>query len=147
MAKIYADGAGELIRFLQSDDEEVQWSAPPVFAAMLEFDGESNSTVVNGINTEWNSHRLQGGELTRNAVPVSIAPDTALTAERKQLATIRQGLGDYLTDATLDAYLGNPSPTQAQNLAVIKGTARAVRLIIRLLALLMDYYLKRGLRP
>jgi hypothetical protein len=147
MAKIYADGAGELIRFLQSDDEEAQWGAPPAFAEMLEFDGESNPAVLHGINADWNSHRLQGGVLMRNGLPVTIVPDSALIAERKRLAAIRQDLAAYITDASLDAYLANASPSQAQNLMTIKATARSLRLLIRLIVLLMDYYLKRGLRP
>lgn len=42
-------------------------------------------------------------------------------------------LRDYVTDNGLTAYLDNPSPTNAQTLQVVKGTAVAVRTLLRVL--------------
>jgi len=73
MAKIYGK-SGEIIRLLQSEDEELQFGAPPDFDDEIEFDPNTNQQVIDGLNTDWNSHQIVSGELYRNSNPVTINP-------------------------------------------------------------------------
>jgi hypothetical protein len=127
MAKIYGDADGNIIRLLQTDDEEKIFGAPATaYTAVVELDADTNADVIKALLTDWNSHSMPGGVLTRNGQAVTIAADNTIVTDRRAMATLRSGLVDYYKLA---------SPTNAQNVAAIKA-------IIRLLGLIFDYYLK-----
>lgn len=127
MAKIYADAQGTIVRFLADADQEKAFGAPPAFASVLDFDESTNAQVVTAIQQDLYGFTLLAGVLSHRGVSVPIAAPSSTYTDRQQMQTIRDGLTQYMGVAT---------PTLAQ-------TASAVKLIIRLLALIMDYYLKR----
>ena len=73
MAKLYGKN-GELIRLLQTDEEELHFGDPSAFDDLIEFDPETNQDMIAGLNTDWNSHKIVGGALHRNNQPVTINP-------------------------------------------------------------------------
>lgn len=71
MAKLYGLQS-EIVRFLKSMDDE-HFGDPPQFDVELEFDAETNQSVINGLDNDWNSHTLEiDGILRRNGQPVTI---------------------------------------------------------------------------
>jgi hypothetical protein len=121
--KLYANAAGELIRFLQDDDEERRYPDPPAGAAgVLEFDPASNPGIREAIQQDWNGHLLLGGQLTRNGVQVQINPPTASFTDRRRVASMGQDL---------KAYLAASSPTGAQTVAALKILIRLTLVIGR----------------
>ena len=76
MATIYADAQGNLLRFLKTPAEEARYPDPPDGATQkVTFDESSNSSLIAGINTDWNSHRVVSNALQRDGTPVAIAAD------------------------------------------------------------------------
>lgn len=127
MAKIYGAANGEIIRFLQTDAEEITYGIPSSYASMLDFDGDANANTIKSLLSDWNNYKLVSGVLQYKGVAVTIAPASQLYTDRQQLATIRDGL---------KTYYGLNNPTNAQTVAAVKG-------IIRALGIIFDYYLAR----
>jgi hypothetical protein len=92
----------------------------------IDFDAETNPEIIASLDTDWNSHSVTDGKLTRKGIPMVITPASTLYDDRKALATIRDGL---------KAYYALTSPTAAQ-------TAAATKAIIRVLGLILDYWLR-----
>ena len=95
MVTIYADAQGNLLRFLKTPDELARYSTPPSDATQtVTFDGATNASVIEGINTDWNSHSVVSNLLHRNGTPVTIASDslpvTILAALKAGTATDSQ---------------------------------------------------------
>ena len=86
MARIYGL-AGAIVRFTKTDEEFERHGEPPQFDDLLKFDADTNATVVNGLNTDWNAHTLSGGVLQRSGQTVSIAaPGESYLARRQATA-------------------------------------------------------------
>ena len=125
MAKIYADTAGAIIRFLASEEEERAWPNPPAGTVYtVDFDEDTNGAVVDALTRFFDEHDCVGGVLHRNGQVVTIAPPSAEYTDRQQLAT-------YWTN--LAAYLALNNPTNAQSVAAIKTIIRVLRLFYRVL--------------
>lgn len=88
----------------------------------LSIDPESNAALVADIGVDSTRYRLVAGVLSKDGVTVTLAPDSENETVRKQA---QQTVSDLTT------YLGLANPTNAQNSAVLKTLARAVRYLIR----------------
>jgi len=95
MARIYGLG-GTLVRFTRNDKEYELHGDPPAFDDMLEFDGDTNKGVVEGLDTDWNAHHLSGGVLRRNDQIVTINAPGENYLVRKQADRIKKELRDLL---------------------------------------------------
>ena len=73
MAKLYGK-LGQLVRLLKTQLENEQYGDPPEFDEVIEFDGATNQDVINGLDTDWNSHSVVDGQLLRSGVSVTINP-------------------------------------------------------------------------
>ena len=73
MAKIFCL-QNSIVRFIKTKEEETRYGVPPEFDEVIEFDPETNTDAINGLDTDWNSHRVEGGQLLRSGVPVTINP-------------------------------------------------------------------------
>jgi len=69
--KLYGN-LGELVRFLKTQTEVDQYGDPLEFDVLLEFDGDTNPDLVQGLDTDWNSFAFVSGVLRRNAQAVTI---------------------------------------------------------------------------
>jgi hypothetical protein len=104
--RLYANVAGEIIRFLQTEEEEDRYPDPPEgTAGFLEFDPESNHALAAALSESTDVWRLLGGVLYRDGQPVVINPDSTTTTERRQALALVQALKTFngLDPATLTA--------------------------------------------
>ena len=53
MATVYANNAGQILRFLQNEAEEQAFGAPPGAVATVRFDETTNQDLVTAINVAW----------------------------------------------------------------------------------------------
>jgi hypothetical protein len=93
VAKLYANAAGEIVRFFRDEAEERRWPAVQGAAHEVEFDEGANADVVAALNSDWNSFAMLGGVLTRKneagvPVPVVLAAPTQRHDDRKGLPAI-----------------------------------------------------------
>lgn len=139
--RIYADGAGHLLRVCRTAEEEAHYGVPETYAESLEIDPDTNPHIIRHVDVDWNDVRLSGGVLTYNGQPVTVnAPGPAWRAAQEQadarariLAAIDAALDDY--DAALAHW---DTLTQAQLKAVVK---RLVEVQVQLLR----YHRREGL--
>ena len=125
MTKIYSKLDGEILAIRRNSEVEFIDG----YSHVLEFDEETNPTILENYARDHNGHSLIGNALIQNGVPYTINPDSSVTSDKKQLVALRQELVDYYK---------NPSPTNAQSI-------RAIKVIIRVLGVVFDWYLKRKL--
>jgi hypothetical protein len=98
MALIYADDGGNIIRFLQTEEEEKRYpDAPAGTVTTIEFDPKTNASLITGLNTNWNSYSVSGtvagsGVVLQNGTPVVLAPKGLAFRDRENLRTIWQSL-------------------------------------------------------
>jgi hypothetical protein len=69
MAKLWHQD-GEIVRLLLNELEEAQFGPPNEFDGVFEFDPDTNQDVLQGINQDWNAHKVVGGMLTKNGNPI-----------------------------------------------------------------------------
>lgn len=101
MAKLYANNNGEIIRFLQTDQEEDQFpDPPPGTVSSVEFDGKTNATIVNLLNRDGGRCRLIAGVISHNGVPQVI---NGVSTEFTDRAGIRAVLVKLFADQTVTA--------------------------------------------
>ena len=125
MATVYADAAGEILRFLESEAMERQYPDPPPGTAFtVAFDEDTNEALCADMGTSTDPYDAPGGVLRRNGQAVTIAPPSAEYTDHQQLMTYWQNL---------QAYLGLNNPTNAQSVAAIKTIIRVLRLFYRVL--------------
>jgi hypothetical protein len=112
MAKLYGF-EGELVRFLKTFTEISLYGDPPNFDAMIEFDVDTNPSVVEGIDTDWNGHTLIGTTLRRDGQIVTINDPGDDYLARKQADSAEELIRYYMAGlARLDivdfgyAYVG-----------------------------------------
>ena len=86
----------EIIRFLQTEEEEEQIGPPDEFDDSLDFDLETNEPVREALFANWNAHTLSGGVLRRNGQPVDIADPGETYLARKQGEKVQGALRDLL---------------------------------------------------
>lgn len=148
MGHIWADAGGVLLRVVEHGQEH--WGPPAGFAAELVLDDVSNQSLLLGLRTETDRYRLQGGVLTRDGVPVVVAPDSpdkvaddATANERTQLLSQAAAFIDQLTATIDDTTIANDATvTNAEAVAYIKlldqrqrvlaqGMRRLTRIIVR----------------
>lgn len=120
MAKLYADSTGAILRLVKTDTEEA--TPPAGTVTTIDVDADTNAVLLHGLDTDWNSHKVIGGVLTRNGQPVTVNPPSDEHTERDAVAAL---------DAQLTAYLNLPAPTAAQTAAIVKLLVRAVRYLVR----------------
>ena len=103
MAKIYANAIGEIVKYLKTEDDEATIGIPDVFASMLEFDLEVNSSVGGNLDSDWNNHSMFGDILTHNGQPVTVNPPGEYYQDHEYLRTWWQQLNTALdnTNAAL----------------------------------------------
>lgn len=126
MARIFADATGAIIRVLAGARDEAEFGPPASFESSLEFDAETNPTVLPAIAADHNGHRLTAGVLTHNGVAYTISPPSEDEVVRQQVAASTQQLRDYLA-------LSNPTGAQ---------TAAALKVLIRLALWLLRWRLR-----
>jgi hypothetical protein len=127
MGKLYADASGAIVRALITDTDDTAYGPPPIYTEVLEFDPDTNTTLVDDLYKSTSAFRLSGGVLTRSGQVVTVAPESTARTDLKQLATIRDGLRTYYAKS---------SPTNAESVLAIKA-------LIRALGINFDIYLKR----
>lgn len=115
--KIVADANGHILRVVRVDD-----LLGTADATSLEFDPDTNPTILPALEADRAGHRLLAGVLTRADVPYVIAADGENETVRKQAVQMV---------ADLTTYLGIGSPNTAQNVLALKTLARAVRYLIK----------------
>lgn len=71
MAKMWG-WQGAIWRLVRTDEEEAQFGPPEQFDDVLEFDPDTNAELLNGLDVDWNAHRVENGILYRNNSPVVI---------------------------------------------------------------------------
>jgi len=99
MAKLYGK-LGQLVRLLKTQLENEQYGDPPEFDEVIEFDGATNQDVINGLDTDWNSHSVVDGQLLRSGVSVTINPPGEEWVAEETAISARTGwkyLGDWAT--------------------------------------------------
>lgn len=107
MAKIHADAGGNILRFTQSDADELRFPTPPAGTTQtIEFDADANPTVVDALNgkvagVRWQDHTVSGGKLKRKGVDVVLLADTDKKKDKDALPAILAKLtaGTKLSDA------------------------------------------------
>lgn len=108
MAKIYGR-LGEIVRLLKSQQEVELYGDPPEFDDVIEFDPITNDEVIAGLDTDWNSHTIDKGQLFRNGVAVVINPPGEDWVAEETAILSRTGwrdLGDWATWTPQEAELG-----------------------------------------
>jgi hypothetical protein len=101
VAKLYANNGGEIIRFLQTDQEEDQFPDPPPGTVhSVEFDAKSNAVIVGQINTDSRNCRYSSGVFTYKGAPETI---NAASSEFTDRAGIRAILVKLFADQTVTA--------------------------------------------
>ena len=118
---LYANSAGELLRFIQTEEEEIAYPDPPEGTIdHLEFDGATNFMLVQRLNTDWNNFRLLGGQLLYKGQPIIISPSSDDYNERKAALTLAHALQTYNELS---------SPTNVQSIQAIRANNRLTLLI------------------
>ena len=76
----------EIIQFTKTLEEDRSYEMLSVFDGMIEFDSETNSHIINGLDTDWNNHTIENGILYRNGQSVIINPtgEEWITREHKE---------------------------------------------------------------
>ncbi len=137
MAKIYADINGVILRLLRNEDEEAAFGAPAGAAFTLEFDEQTNASVLFTLSADWNAHTMPGGVLMRGGVAVPIAAPGQQYSARQQIGAAKQTIQSNA--AGLVTYRGLPSPTNAQTVAAVKALAEDVAALVTIVrALIRD---------
>ena len=118
---LYANSVGELLRFLQTEEEEIAWPDPPKDdTEHLKFDGATNPIIVQRLNVDWNNHRLISGQLFYKEQLIIINPPSNDFNEHKAALILAHTLRDYN---------GLSSPTNAQSIQAIQANNRLTLLI------------------
>ena len=102
MAKIYGR-LGQIVRLLKTKAELEQYGEPADFDDVIEFDGVTNADVINGLDTDWNSHTIDSGVLLRNNNPVTINPPGEEWIEEEKAVLGRSGWKDLGVWSTWEA--------------------------------------------
>jgi hypothetical protein len=93
VAVIRANADGEILQFLQSEDEESRFPVSPQgTATTIEFDEGSNPAVVRLLNTDWNSFSVSANTLHRNGQPIVLAPDGSRRSDAKAVKALTSKL-------------------------------------------------------
>ena len=85
---------GEIVRFVKTDEELAEFGPPDEFDDVLDFDEETNTAVIYGIDTDWNAHRLEGGVLYRDDIPVEISPPGTVYLDKQVVRQFWDDLGN-----------------------------------------------------
>ena len=104
MAKIFCL-QNSIVRFIKTKEEETRYGVPLEFDDIIEFDGATNIDVINGLDTDWNNHSVEGGQLLRSGVPVTINPPGEEWIADETAVSSRTGwkdLGDWIVTFTPD---------------------------------------------
>lgn len=128
MSKLYATADTVVRRVTLTDDEDALYGPPPGAAFTLDFDPSTNAAVVASLRDNPAAHTYDGTTLKRQGVTLTVNPDSADYDNFHQLQTAKQNL---------DAYLALSTPTLAQ-------TAAALKIVIRILYVLVDYLISNG---
>jgi hypothetical protein len=136
MAKLYHNGSS-LLGLRKTSAEESLYPIPNG-VSVIEFDNDTNASVLQGLNTEWNSHSIVGGQLHRNGSPVTINADSTKTTSRKDFDSV---VDAYITD--LQTYLtiadsATNAQVRAQTKLLTQGMIRVVRILKQLRELQKD---------
>lgn len=101
MAKFYKHLNTIGLRITQA--EERQFPVPAGATDVIVFDESTNQDVISAFNSDYNSHSLVGGVLSRNGTPVSFASDSPEKVDRDdfdtQLAAYYTAMQNYLAIA------------------------------------------------
>jgi hypothetical protein len=132
--RIYADGAGHLLRVCRTAEEEAHYGVPETYAESLEIDPDTNPHIIRHVDVDWNDVRLSGGVLTYNGQPVTVnAPGAAGQARAEAedarcrlLAAIGGAMADY--DQAITHW---DTLTQAQLKAVVRRNVEVLYQLLR----------------
>lgn len=94
MAKLFGYN-GAIVRFARTESEEISLGPTPEYDIELEFDADTNTEAVHGLDTDWNAHTLSGGVLRRDGKPVIINPPGEDYLGRRQNKSILELLKKY----------------------------------------------------
>ena len=122
---LYANSEGILLRFIQTEEDEIAHPNPPEgIIECLEFDGATNSILIQRLHTDWYNFRLLGGQLLYKGQPIIISPSSDDFNERKVALTLAHAL---------QAYNELPSPTNTQSIQAIRANNRLTLIIGKML--------------
>ncbi len=100
--KLYSDSSGEILRFLQTQEEETRYSNPPEGATYtLEFDEDTNSVLIQSLRVALWEHKLIGGVVTRQGQVITVNTPGQFFQDKQALLAIWTALknGQALTQA------------------------------------------------
>jgi len=102
MAEIY-ELNGQIIRVITTSAEEGVFTIPEVYDHLLSFDSDTNSALLERLNTDWQGHSMPDGVLHYLSQPVTINPPGEYYQDYEYLRTWWQQLNTALdnTDTAL----------------------------------------------
>lgn len=121
MARIYADDTERIVG-IRLNQDEIEKYGEPEHVHVLEFDPETNPTILPAISLNHNGHQCNSTRLALDGVAYTIAAPGEADDLRRTATTIIQGLQDYRN---------LPSPNNAQTVAAVKAIARVVIYFLR----------------
>ena len=107
---------GQLVRFLQTREEEISIGSPADFDTSLEFDPATNEQIVTGLNGQlpgvrWQDASLIDGVLYYNGNPVTVNPPGPVYLKRQELRDWYDRIDPAL--ATIDAAVDQTEQAEA----------------------------------
>lgn len=132
MATIRAAADGTILQVLDTPALEAQHpNAPEGTTQTVQFDEDTNAAALDGLRTDWNTHRVVGGVLQRNGQNVAIAAAGPGAIGRMQLTQLKDDLDQYIARLAeirtqMDAVEAATISNVAQATTAIKTTAAAV---------------------
>lgn len=76
MPRLHANDKGNILRFTASRDADAKYAdSPPGTVSTLDFDADSNATLVADLSKTTEPYKLLAGVLTKDGFTVPIAPD------------------------------------------------------------------------
>ena len=91
--------AGKLLRFSKTEEELEQFGPPDVYDDEIEFDGDTNQDVIDGLDGKlpgvlWQDHTLSGGVLHQHGIPITINPPGQHFLDRATVKEFWNDLGN-----------------------------------------------------